>query len=290
MNSSEANGKPSVPSQRIVLCICTMKWETKTVAALCNMMTYNYFKGFHILEGCLIILSRNIAIRRALEKDPDFTHLMFLDDDMANFTVQMVESLVQEDKPIISALVTTRRPPYELVANFKDEKSEDIIKRIEKSAIVEVPHVGMAFTLIKREVIKAIMEETPSGPIWFNMDREERKNFELDRQSFVNKIVEYKKEDRDNNWLSCKLQQAITFGQQSHIGSNLCGEDVSFCRNAERFGFKSYIHCGIVVGHIGDKVFDVQTMIRERIISDVNKMDKDSPRDVSTLKLAGVHN
>ena len=279
MNSSEVNGKQA---QRIVLCICTMKWETKTVAALCNMMTYNYFKGFHILEGCLIILSRNIAIRRALEKDSDFTHLMFLDDDMANFTVQMVESLVQEDKPIISALVTTRRPPYELVANFKDEASQAIIAKIEKSEIVEVPHVGMAFTLIKREVIDTIGEETPSGMIWFNMDRGERKNFELERRDFIDKLM------RSSCLNIDILQQAITFGQQSHIGSNLCGEDVSFCRNAERFGFKSYIHCGLVVGHIGDKVFDVQTMIRERIISDVNQVDKDSPRDVSTLKLAGV--
>ena len=75
MNSSEVNGKLSVPAPKIVLCICTMKWETKTVAALCNMMTYNYFKGFHVLEGCLIILSRNIAIRRSLEKNPEFTHL-----------------------------------------------------------------------------------------------------------------------------------------------------------------------------------------------------------------------
>ena len=46
------------------------------------------------------------------------------------------------------------------------------------------------------------------------------------------------------------------FGRTAHIGSRLIGEDIEFCHRLANFGFKCYVDCGVVVGHLGLVGFD----------------------------------
>lgn len=245
-----------------VLALCICHPDYRTIGALMNVIRTNYFVGCSLSTMSLLPYVRNSVIRQLLTQNPEFTHLILIDDDMADFEIEHIKALIDADEPIISALLCMRRPPYTLVGLPLDIKQDDVLKYMKEQSIVEVDHTGMAFTCIKREVIDALREETPNGPIWFNMDREERDSFHVE---YYDRLIEWRKRILAEESLHEIFIDAVTFGQTSHLTANLLGEDVSFCRKAAKFGYKSYVHCGIVVGHVGTQPYTVRDTLKLRI-------------------------
>jgi len=94
----------------------------------------------------LVYEAREQAAKHFLESDCDY--LLFLDSDMVP-PADMLIKLINHDKPIVSALAFRRVPNYEPCI-FKDDKFYlDYPK-----GLIEVAGVGMACTLIKREVLE----------------------------------------------------------------------------------------------------------------------------------------
>ena len=128
-------------------------------------------------------------------------------------------------------------------------KNDDVavIEYVKAAEPIECTQVGMAFTLIKKEVLDAVQEQTVDGPIWSNTDRVERKSFQDEVANFEGTFLE-----------------AIAMGQNSHIGTTLLGEDISFCRKAIKLGFKCYTHTGVIIGHMGKQSFSIIDTLKQK--------------------------
>jgi len=96
----------------------------------------------------LVYEAREQAAKHFLESDCDY--MLFLDSDMVP-PADMLIKLIEHDKDIVSALAFRRVPNYEPCI-FKDDKFYlDYPK-----GLIEVAGVGMACTLIKREVFQNV--------------------------------------------------------------------------------------------------------------------------------------
>lgn len=179
---------------KVVLAVPVLdKIPTPCFNGLASLVHAQMFSGYAVVEGTLLPFARNKLLQIVYEKNPDFTHVLFVDCDMCNFTPNHVVRLWQQDKDIISGLFTMRKAPYSVIGNFEYNTQGDVVEKYLKTqAVVETDRVGMAFTLIKKPVLDAIKENIGDGKdIWFTMDREERDGLELEIKDFI-------KEHKDN--------------------------------------------------------------------------------------------
>lgn len=123
--------------------------------------------GFNLIMGmkayCLVHAARNALVEMFL-KEKDASHLLFIDSD-TTFQPSALRTLYDDDVDIVSGLSVKRSMPCEPTGGLKMEGSEVLagfLTGFEKfDGPVEMEAVGMAFTLIKREVF-----ETMEKP-WF---------------------------------------------------------------------------------------------------------------------------
>ena len=255
-NSSEANGE-SKDDPKVVVGACLLRPQNQFVRDLCKLYSTGHFKGISTPDACLLPHNRNRVIKEAYAEEPDFTHILFIDDDMCNFSAEQVGQMVYRDVDVVSGLAVKRKAPYKVVAHLEGSK---VIECHNENMIVEVPYVGMAFTLIKREVLELTREETPEGPVWFTMDRIPRDGYQEELDS---KLAEL--EVKIGSGEICPkvaLQTMATFGEQAFLGSQLLGEDISFSHKVTKLGMRLWVDCGILVGHLGLKPRDLRDSVR----------------------------
>ena len=226
---------------------CTIdNFPKAAVDSMILVCTSGILRSYLTVESTLLPQARNITVGAIYNNNPNFTHIVFVDSDMTNYSADHIIKLIMDDKPIISALVVSRKPPYKLVIHsFKTDN--ELAEAIQNKQIVESKNVGMAFTVIKREVLDAMKEDTEVGPVWFTVDREERESFSQEVDQF--KLEIKNKEFEINNI----IDKAIAMGQHSHRGTELIGEDIEFCRRARKLGFRSWVDCGVQVGHLAQQ-------------------------------------
>jgi len=214
-----------------------LKPREEFINSLTKLVIENILEGYVFPAVSLLPHARNIICAATYEKHPDFTHLLFIDDDMT-FTLKDVLKLYQADKEVISGLTVTRKPPYKIVASLDPTKFKEYIQN---ETVVNVAHVGMAFTLIKREVLDTVRQD---HDVWFTMDREPRLSF--------NEEWEIKKSE------GISLDEAMKFGQEAHLNSELPGEDIAFSKQCQKLKIGTYVHCGVLLGHIGEQAYEIK--------------------------------
>lgn len=256
-----------------VFAVCSLHYDPHCVWSLLDLIQSNYFQGHVQINTTLLPNARNLAIRKAIQQNPDFTHLIFIDDDMTDFTAEHAQMLVDSNHDIISALVTMRRPPYTIPITLDDNAQftpESIIEHIKQESILKARTVGMAFTCLTRKVIDATAENTTDGPVWFTMDREPRPTIAIEANELHDKL----KEEFIKGTLSFPqvIQKAVALGMASHLGTSILGEDICFCNRAIRFGFQPYVHCGVIVSHVGSKPITVRDTIRFVLDKEANEL------------------
>lgn len=102
----------------------------------------------------LVYAARESAVNATLQ-DKEFDALMFIDSDMV-VPMDMLTRLVQADKPIVSALAFKRFDPYEPCI-FKELSETDAKFYFNyPKGLIEIAGVGMACTLIRRDVLENI--------------------------------------------------------------------------------------------------------------------------------------
>lgn len=250
---------------RIALAVTTLKYEKKCVDGLLQLANADIFSAFCVPDIALLPIARNNAIQMIYTNLPDFTHVLFIDDDMCGFQTAHVLKLIQDTIELnchmVSALVTQRNPPYRMVAQFTGLNEKEVYTAIKEQKVLESTHLGMAFTLITREVLDATREETDGNPIWFTLDRWPRFNYEAELADRITNTV--KRIEHDQITIKRALYSMASFGEQAHRGSELIGEDIEFCKRVQKLGFKTWVDCGVVVGHLGLVPFDFRHALME---------------------------
>lgn len=231
------NGKRQI---KLALGVCTIEAiKGPCVRSLIRLLSSNLINAYVVAEGTLLPHARNVVTKRIYEDFPDFTHALFVDSDQCLFTAEHILRMLRHDVDIIAGVTPTRRVNEEGKRTFTfcpiDQEAEVV------DGLIEVYHTGLFFTMVKREVLDKLRE----GDVWFNLDRCPRKDW--DPEKYLDLLP-----DRDITPGEAKIlmRQAIKYGREAHIGSDFCGEDVSFCHRAREAGFNCYIDTAIQVGHV----------------------------------------
>ena len=232
--------------RKIILGLCSYRYiEISTCSDVFNLIGIGLIHDWIVMEGTLVTLARNGIINQIYKHKPDYTHLLFIDADQSGFGKKDLKALIDADKDIIAGITLKRNPPHHLTFNPLEEH-KDLTTQI-----IEVDFTGMFFTLIKREVIEACSEWHNGKRIVFTGDRCLRPTFDIERKQMVELLS--KSEDS----LETKLDSAIDFGMNCHRNGSLQGEDVEFCRRARSKGFKCYVHMGVRINHVSERILKV---------------------------------
>ncbi len=120
-----------------------------------SLMGLNFKGAIRILQGSLIDDSReNIA--QDVIKD-GFDYLLFVDSDMV-FEEDALDKLLADDKDIVTGICFKRVFPY-TPAIYKEDDGNKIYMDYPKDALFEINACGMAFCLIKADVLKEVYTE-----------------------------------------------------------------------------------------------------------------------------------
>lgn len=101
----------------------------------------------------MIDSARNMLVQEAL-KDPSYTHLLMLDDDMT-FEPDFALRLLEQDVDIVGGLAFKRRPDYQPCVYRKNE-SDGLYFPILPKVFQEVDVVGTGGILINTNVLKKL--------------------------------------------------------------------------------------------------------------------------------------
>ena len=149
---------------RPVICVCTMDFQFRSICSFIDVMRQApRYHRTNFVDMTLLPYARNSLVKMTYEAYPDFTHIIFIDDDMSGYLPEHLDALIAADVPIISGLVTTRRPPYQMVCSFAQMPPEEILQNIENQSVIQSDLIGMAFTCIKREVFDNTAEQLIEG-------------------------------------------------------------------------------------------------------------------------------
>jgi hypothetical protein len=170
-------------------------------AALCDHTARQGIDvGFINERMCGISHSRNSHVTDALAMDLHFTHLMWVDSDMA-FPVDALVRLLAHDKPIAGCFYPQKAPPFHTVGCPEDSND------VSGDGLIRAKMLGGGFVLVKREVY-----ETIKYP-WY----EER--FTAEPRGFISEdaMFCYKCRVADvDMWIDLDLSRSI-----GHSGNNL---------------------------------------------------------------------
>lgn len=104
----------------------------------------------HNTESSMLVMNRHQAVRDALRMKA--THVLFVDSDM-KFPPDALDRLLAHEKDFVAANCTRRSFPVEGTAYDFEGK---LVDSREKKGIEKVRQVGLAFALVKCEVLKRL--------------------------------------------------------------------------------------------------------------------------------------
>lgn len=246
------DGKPLYDrvDPKVVAVVCV--WDQMyphIVEDLLRLFGSGVLHGYVIATATLLPHCRNVGTLQALEKFPEATHILYVDQDMYNLTPAHVARLVNHNVDVVSPLMVQRKPPFKPAAQALDMTNHSILESLKnnKLGLIECIHVGTGVMLVKRNVIektKEIVGPKKDGSVWFAMDRlflED--NFqEIIKQECGETIT------TSNKLHINKLAKAV---RKAYRTFDLMGEDVYFCFKCRDLGFKCFVDTGCHIAHIG---------------------------------------
>jgi hypothetical protein len=142
-----------------------------------------------------------LLVKTAIEHDSQF--ILFIDSDMVypqQSLMRLLSRACNKDVSIVGGLATKRRPPFEQCIMNWDGKNWVYADVPDVPGLYEVDGIGLAFTLIKTEVFKALKK-----PYFYMDDKGLR-------------------------------------------------EDLNFCLDAKKAGYKIFVDTSIYLGHLGERI------------------------------------
>lgn len=263
------------PYKVIVAIVVWSQVEPAFMEDLLGLITAGVINGFMQIHGTVLPGARNLACKKIVDNFPDYTHILFIDQDMCNITPDHVKRLLAADVDIIAPLMVRRAYPFPPACQPLDRTAAPILEELRNPGggkattpgLVECLHVGTGCMLIKRAIIEATREPRD---VWFSNDRQihEKEFKELVKEKLQlqglkyggsNSVSFYSKEDKT---LEDVLHDIYTSMLEVQRSFDIQGEDVYFCLKAREKGFKVYVDCGNQIGHIGSTVFHIGHFVR----------------------------
>jgi glycosyltransferase involved in cell wall biosynthesis len=120
--------------------------------------SYEVVTLFKMYEESLIQRARNNIMRNFLEKSRA-DYFFFIDDDIVPMNPDAIDQLVEADKDIIAGVYIMKKPPYK--PTFYPLNGEPLPDIRKLSEPFQVDYVATGFTLYRRNVCRAMFDNTP---------------------------------------------------------------------------------------------------------------------------------
>ena len=183
----------------------------------------------------LIPRARNLCVNSFLYSSVDFTHLMFIDADIA-WEPKSLLALLNRDEDVVGGMYASKHMPTRVIANIIGPKMEN--------GLTEVDKIGTGFLLIKRHVFEKL-DAHPSVKLfgWENgMPSDSQKGL---LKTYFDTSV------RDGRYLS---------------------EDWFFCENWRDLGGKVWLDTNVQLAHTGSFVYGLGA--QEKLYEDLHNLYK----------------
>lgn len=178
-------------------------------------------KKVHYYNGdSLVTRARNSCAAAFLDME-DVDYLMFVDSDI-HFNRGQIKRLREHDKGLVGGVYLKKKLPYQPVCNHR-------LGREESTGLATMREIGTGFMMIRRDVLKAIMEKWPE-----------------------HRYKPYKHERESENYYDW-----FRVGKCPDTGYYL-SEDYYFCKLARDCGYDVFLDEGILVEHSGRAVYPMQ--------------------------------
>jgi hypothetical protein len=214
---------------RVFLSVCSHRqpWWPHVVSTQ-NMAAHAAREGIlcqsapHIGES-LISRARNDALADFMASD--FTHLMFVDDDI-EYPIDTITRLVAADRGIVTGLCRLKIPEVHLALRLfhGPQAAKMYEKLLTNPRVVEIAYGSTGCMLIKREVIVRLQEHYQD--------------------------LKYMKSGLER-------EQWALFMPFIHGGEYL-SEDWAFCRRARNLGYKIWADSGVLCCHWGHYAYTLR--------------------------------
>ena len=244
-----------VPSYRN--CDANCLWHIECAVAEAGKAGHTVAK--FTTAGAMVDKSRNDAIARYVRKDCDFA--IFIDDDMKP-EPQAINKIVALNRPIVSALMTTRMEPVALALkrwNGETAGFSDWDDYAPTSVIEGQYGVGAAFLCIRMDALATLVEYYLAAWDWLDW------NTPMLNRMHVRKEVRETERERREILRRQHLKQhgeLRIFENAVHDGSEKrLGEDLVFSLKAIRCGIPITVDPSIRVTHTGHRDYIVEDYI-----------------------------
>lgn len=185
----------------------------------------------------MICSNRDKVITAAIEKDAKY--VLLVDTDMV-FPADAIQQMKAHQKPVVSALATSKVAPFAPNMYRKEEMGEwSPVLKWEDNALIEVDCVGGAFMLVETDVFRNIRPPWYSSPPvrWHFMMKEVRRLFEPD----------------------CDVDEIVKAIRRTHLlyeGSPASlGEDYFCSERIRDAGYPIHVDTSMKIGHIGKRTY-----------------------------------
>lgn len=214
----------------------TVKWHRSN-------KELGYPAGWKITEafetGQPVDVSRNIAIAKALSLRAKF--ILFWDSDVL-VPPDSLQKLLQARVPVVGALLRSRGPPFQFLANVNDQPVPDQI--LSQEVLMEVDEVAMGFVLIDCRALHR-----------YGRKLDHFQCFKNHRQEIGDPVAKFDYKTTLENDFTCSYCKGILhakfFDYRAGKTSKMAiSEDYFFCRNLkEKTGLKTYVFSGVKAIH-----------------------------------------
>lgn len=213
-----------------------------------------------IIQTSVVHWTRNELIATLIRSGRPFTHVLFLDDDVAPPADALVK-LLSHKKDIVAALCTRRQDPAipnMRLLNIETNQVGEVWKWTEGTLLGdELPPnhaltVGTGMMLISRECLQK------TADAHLNCDYE-KDLYGLTDEKLTDEIKRRTElfDTTGNGWW-------FRF-RSPQIGKDEFGEDIYFCWQAFKYaGFKTYVDSGVLPSHWGDYGYSIPDYLAER--------------------------
>lgn len=157
-------------------------------------------------------------------KGEDFTHQLMIDSDMS-WRANDVIRMIQLDRQFLAAVGCKKKYPLEFAFNLwgEDGKNIPMTQEVGTNVATNIPHVGGAFILIKREVVDRMIQSY--------------QELEYDVSPGVTEFAVF-----DPIILDAKIRRRLS-------------EDYSFCHRWRKIGGRVEVLTDVRLGHTGSHTF-----------------------------------
>lgn len=205
-------------------------------------------------------VARNEICRNVLQKDHDY--LLFLDCDMVH-PIDMVQRLLLQQKPVVTARYHTKKAPFAAIAYVK-HRTEAGPHRYASvhfgQGCFEIERAGAGALLIRRDVLQAIH------------DRHMARLAEIETLNIPDWARAYLPREQTVQWFRYQYGPEVN-------GDETVSEDFWFFQQAREAGFSCWCDWEIVCPHIGPQAID-DSWNRPFLHTQISEYENPDVRDV----------